>query len=135
MSFKKVKFFIGVLALIAFMSIGIFGLLQFNHANHSTETPMINCPYANNNYSLCDNNFDHINNWRQFSNVIIPSLVIFSLLVLGIFLYFFGKKNLLNQNQYFYKWKYYLYDKKLHTYKERTIKWLALFENSPSLSY
>ena len=99
------------------------------------EAPMINCPYAENGYSICENTLQHVDKWRQFSNVIFPSLFIFSFLILGIILYFFGKQNFLNQKRHFYKWKYYLYDKKLYTYQERIIKWLSLFENSPSFSY
>ena len=93
---------------------------------------MTNCPYAENGFSICENTFDHINKWHQFFNVITPSLFIFLLLILGIVLYFFGKQNFLNQKQYFYKWKYRLYDKKSCIYQEKVIKWLALFENSPS---
>ena len=129
------KYVFTKILIFSFIGIAVFGLLQFSHASHTPEAPMINCPYAENSYSICQSSLDHIKNWRQFSNVIIPSLSIFSLLVLGIVLYLFGKQNLLKQNQYFYKWKYFLYDQKLHTYKERIIKWLALFENSPSLSY
>ena len=135
MSFRNIKLFLGFFVLITFLSIGVFGLLQFNHIDHSVETPMINCPYSENGYSICENTLDHIAKWQQFLNVIFPSLLIFSLLILGIVLYFFGKQNFLNQKQYFYKWKYYLDDTKSYTYQERIIKWLSLFENSPSFSY
>ena len=129
------KYVFTTILIFSFVGIAVFGLLQFSHASHTPEAPMINCPYAENGYSICQSSLEHIKNWRQFSNVIIPSLSIFSLLVLGIVLYFFSKQNLLNQNLYLYKWKYYLNDQKLYTYKERIIKWLSLFENSPSLSY
>ncbi|OGI93942.1 hypothetical protein A3A03_03695 [Candidatus Nomurabacteria bacterium RIFCSPLOWO2_01_FULL_40_18] len=132
MNLRKIKFFLGILFLLIYLSIGVFGLFKFNHV---TEMPMPNCPYAQNSFSLCKNSFDHVNNWRQFSNTTFPSLFIFSLLILGIVLYLFGRQNFLNQKQYFYKWKYYLYDKKLQTYPNRIIRWLSLFENSPSLSY
>ena len=132
MILKNSKLFIGAFVLLAYISIGIFGLFKFNHMS---ETPMANCPYTQNSFSLCENSLTHINDWRQFSNATFPSLLVLSLLVLGIILYFFGKQNLLNQKQYFYKWKYYLNRKKLYTYEERIIKWLSLFENSPSLSY
>jgi len=129
------KILLACLTLFLYINISVFGLLSLFHFEHSAETPMINCPYAENGYSICQSSLDHIKNWRHFSNVIIPSLSIFSLLVLGIVLYLFGKQNLLNQDQYFYKWKYYLTNKKLLTYSGRIIKWLSLFENSPSLSY
>lgn len=132
MILKNKKLFIGIFILLAYISIGIFGLFKFNHM---TPVPMINCPYAQDSYSVCENSLDHINNWRQFSNTIFTSLFIFSLLILGIVLYFFGKENLFNQKQYFYKWKYYLNNKKLYTFQKRVIKWLSLFINSPSLSY
>ena len=135
MGFNRVKIFIGVFILLIYISIGVFGLLQLNHTSHSAEAPMINCPYATGGYSICENTLSHIENWQQFSNVIFPSLLIFPLLILGVILYLFGKQNFLNQNQYFYKWKYYLDNKKLYSRKQEIIKWLALFENSPSLLY
>ena len=132
MIIRNIKLLIGVCVLLAYMGIGIFGLFEFSHAN---EMPMENCPYAQNGYSLCENSFDHINNWRQFSNTTFSALFILSLLILGIILYFYNKRNFLKQNQYFYRWKYRLYDKKLNNYDNKIIKWLSLFENSPSFSY
>ncbi len=132
MSLRKIKLFIGVSALIAYISIGVFGLFNANQMNHMHGTPVSNCPYAQNGFSVCDNSLEHINNWRQFSNIIFPSLFIFSLLFLGIILYFYNKQNFLNQKKYFYRWKYYLYSKNLDTYPNKIIKWLSLFENSPS---
>lgn len=129
MTARKIKLFIGIFILLAYISIGVFGLLQFNHVS---ETPMMNCPYSENSFSLCENSFDHINNWRQFSNVIPSSLFIF--LFLGLILYFLCKQNFLNQRQYFYKWKYYLDNKKLLACPNRIIKWLSLLENSPSIN-
>lgn len=134
MTSRNIKLFIGISILLAYISIGVLGLLEFNHAVHSVEMPMVNCPYSENSSSLCDNSLNHINNWRQFSNVISPSFFIFSILILGIILHFFAKGNFLNQKQYFYKWKYYLYDKKLAKYPNRIIKWLSLLENSPAFS-
>jgi len=130
MRFLKTQFFIGAFVLLAYIGIGIFGLFQFGHMS---EAPMANCPYAENGFSVCANGLDHINDWRQFSNTTFSSLLIFSLLIiLGIIIYFFGHKNFLNQKQYFYKWKYYLYNKKLHDSPNKIIEWLSLFENSPS---
>ena len=129
MNLQKVKSFIGFFILFAYISIGIFGLFQFGHA---VEEPMLNCPYTEGGYSICNNSLSHINNWRQFSNAIFLSLLIFSFL--GLILYFFSKQNLLNQKQYFYKWKYYLDNKKLYKQSEGIIKWLSLLENSPSLA-
>ena len=132
MKLYNVKLFLSLFILFAYIGIGVFGLLRFSHMS---ETPMANCPYAENSFSVCDNGLGHINNWHQFSNTTIPALFIFSLLVLGIVLYFFGKQNFLNQKQYFYRWKYYPYNKKLYTYPNRIIKWLSLLENSPAFSY
>ncbi len=132
MSLHKSKLFIGVFVLLAYIGIGIFGLFSFNHM---TGTPMTNCPYAQNTSSVCKNSIDHINDWRKFSNATFSSLFVFSLLILGLILYFYDKLNFLKQRQYFYRWKYYLYSEKLYTYKQEITKWLSLFENSPSLSY
>lgn len=126
------KLFLGIFILLAYISIGIFGLVKLDHMSN---IPMENCPYAQNAYSLCETSLDHINNWRQFSNAIFPTLSLLSFLILGIILYFYNKQNFLKQSQYFYRWKYYLYNKKLDTYNNKIIKWLSLFENSPSLSY
>jgi len=62
-------------------------------------------------------------------------IIILMLLILGIILYFFGKQDFLNQKKHFYRWKYYLDNKKLYSYSDTITKWLSLFENSPSLSY
>ncbi len=132
MSLRNKKLFIGLFILFAYTSIGIFGLFQFSHM---TEIPMVNCPYAQNGFSICENGINHINDWHQFSNITLPSLFVFSLLILGVILYFFNECDFFDQKQHFYKWKYYLYDKKLYTFQNRIIKWLSLFENSPSLSY
>ncbi len=132
MVLRNTKLFIGIFILLAYLSIGVFGLFKFTHAS---EMPMPNCPYAQGDYSVCKNSFDHINNWRQFSNVTLAQLIVFSLLLLGIILYFYNKHNFSKQNQYFYRWKYYLYDKKIGTYDNKIIKWLSIFENSPPLSY
>src|SRR3989344_9589427 len=134
MKLYNAKLFLGFFILLAFISIGVFGLLQWNHTSHMAEAPMINCPYAENGYSICENTLQHVDKWRQFSNVIFPSLFIFSFLILGIILYFFGKQNFLNQEQYFFKYRYYLDNKKLHTFSDKITRWLSLFENSPSLS-
>lgn len=138
MNFYRTKFLISAFILLAFMSIGVFGLLQLNPmSNHvSEEAPMANCPYAENSYSVCQNGFDHINNWRQFSNTVLPSLLIFSVLILGVILYFLNRQNYLRQIALlFRKWKIYLDNKKLLSSPDKIIKWLSLFENSPSLKF
>lgn len=132
MKLYNAKLFSSAFVLLVYISIGVFGLLKFNH---TYEMPMVNCPYAENGFYVCDNSLDHINNWRQFSRVTFVSLFTLSLLLFGIILYFLNQKNFLNQEQYFYKWKYCLYNKKLYTYPNKIIKWLSLFENSPALLY
>ncbi len=132
MILRNIKLFIGVSVLLAYISIGVFGLFKLDHM---TETPMVNCPYAQNGYAICDNSFSHIGNWQQFSNAIFPSLFLLSLLALSLILYFWGKQNFLNQKQHFFSWRYYLDDKQSYSFKERIIKWLSLFENSPSFIF
>lgn|SRR3989344_3555013 len=134
MKLHRVKFFISIFIVLVYLSIGVFGLLQFSHASHS-EAPMLDCPYAPSGYSLCSNNLDHINNWQQFSNIILPTLFIFSLLIFGFILYLLHKQDLLNQNQYFYQRIRSEDNKKLYSYPDIITKWLSLFENSPSYSY
>lgn len=131
MTLRDIKLFIGISILFAYMSIGVFGLFKLDHM---AEIPMPDCPYAQNGSSLCENSFDHINNWHTFSNTVFSAIFIFTLLALGIILYFLNKQDFLNQKRYFYKWKYYLYNNNLYTYQSRIIKWLSLFENSPSLN-
>ena len=132
MSLRKNNFIIGVSVLLAFVGVGVFGLLPFGHAN-GMETPMVDCPYTESGSAICENTLDHIAGWQQFSNIIYPAL--FVLLVLAGILYFIGKQNFSNQRQRFFRWKSYLHNKKLYSYQEDIIKWLALFENSPSFSY
>ena len=127
------KLFLGFFILFALVGIGVFGLLQFNHAVHSAEAPIANCPYTGSGYSICQNTLNHINNWRQFFNVIFFAFSIFSFLILGIILYFLGR-NFLHRREYFYSWKYYLYHQKLYNSPDRIIKWLSLFENIPSFA-
>lgn len=134
MSFRKNNLFIGALVLIAFISIGVFGLLQFNHKSHATEVPMVNCPYAENGSSICENTLAHIANWEQFSSVVVSSIFIFTFLILGIF-YFLNWQDFLNQNTHFNKWRHFLHNKKPYSGAHKIIKWLSLFENSPSFSY
>jgi len=131
MSLFNTKLFIGLFILLAYISIGVFGLFQ---SSHISETPMMNCPYAENGFSVCENGLNHVNNWRQFSNTIFPSLFIFLILILGIVLYYFSKQNFLNLKQYFYKWKYFLDNKVLYKSPNKIIKWLSLLENSPSFA-
>ena len=132
MRFGKTKMFIfsAIFMLFAYIGIGVFGLLQYNSM---AEMPMADCPYAQNSYALCENVLDHIADWQQFSNVTIPSLLMFSLLILGIVIYFFDKQNILNQVQrLFYKWKYYINSKFSKIAFGKIIRYLSLFENSPS---
>ncbi len=128
MNLHKPKSFIVTLILLAYIGIGVFGLFQLGH---TTEMPMANCPYSVNSFSVCDGSINHIDHWRQFSNTTITSILIFSVLMLGIVLYFLNKHKLLNQKQYFYRWKYYIDNQKSSNYLYRIIKWLSLFENSP----
>ena len=131
MTLRNKKLLIGVFILFAYMSMGIFGSF---HMNHMTSTPMLDCPYAQNSFSICKNGLDHINDWHRFSNTVLPSLFIFSFLIFGMILFFFIKRNFLNQERFFYKLEYYLDNKELYFSREKIIKWLSLFENSPSLS-
>lgn len=124
------ELFLGVFILLSYISIGTFGLFEFNHM---FKTSMVDCPYAQNSYSLCENSLDHINNWRQFSNTILPSFLVFLILIitLGIILYFFDH-TFFDREKHFYKWKYYLHNKQIYTYQQEILRWLSLFENSPS---
>ncbi len=132
MNLRGAKFFIkllGFLIFFAYMSAGIFGLLQFSH---TSEMPMANCPYAQGAFSLCSNNFKHIDNWQEFSNVVSSSVFAFLILTLGIIFYFLEKINFSNLARNFYKRISYLRNNNLHKYLSEIIKWLSLFENSPS---
>src|SRR3989344_6074823 len=124
MSFSSnTKLLIGFFALIAFISIGVFGLFQFNHAIHPVETPMSNCPYTANGYSICQSTLNHINNWQQFSNITITSLFVFLLLISGFILYFIGKLRLPHFRPALSRWKHYLNNKKTYIPGEEFIKW------------
>lgn len=132
MILHNTKLFLGIFIFLAFISVAVFGLLQFNHINQSAEASMMDCPYAQNGYAVCENNLNHINIWQQFSNVTFPSLFALSFIILGLVLYFFGKQNLLNNiSQGLIR----LWRKKLFTRPQKIIRWLSLFINSPSRSY
>lgn len=129
---KLFKLSTGIFILLAYISIGAFGLFQFSHM---TSGPMANCPYAQNSFSVCENNLSHIDNWHQFSNAIFPAIFLLFLLAFSIILYFFDKRKFFNQIlRLFYRWKYYLDNDKLYSFPNKIIKWLALLENSPSFS-
>ena len=132
MSLRKAQFLIGIFIFLAYIGMGVFGLFQFDHI---TGTPMPNCPYAENGSAICKDSLSHINNWQQFANITFSPLFTLSLIILGIILSVLNKQNFLNQKWRLYKWKYYLYKKELYSYSQEIIKWLSLFENSPSLSY
>lgn len=129
MKFKNTKLFLGTFILLAYMGVGLFGLFQLGHT--AEMSPAMDCPYSLGSFSLCDNSISHIDHWHQFSNVTLTSVFIFSVLILGVILYFLSKQDFSIQEQYFYKWKYYLHNKKLYNHRYRIIKWLSLFENSP----
>ena len=132
MGLKNTKLFIGIFILLTYISIGVFGLFQMSHAS---DMPMANCPYSVGSYSVCENTISHIEHWHQFSNTIFAPLFIFSLLILGIVLYVFSKRSLLNKELHlFYKWKYYIDNKISYACLNKMIKWLSLFENSPPVS-
>ena len=132
MNFRNNNLIIGVFVLMAFLSMAVFGLLQFSHVMHSKEAPMVNCPYQENSYSICNNVLEHISTWQKFVNVISSSL--FVLFALFFILYFFSSYDFWKQKQKFFFWRYYLYHKSNPSTGE-LIKWLSLFENSPSFSY
>ncbi|MFA7192296.1 MAG: hypothetical protein WC089_03305 [Candidatus Paceibacterota bacterium] len=129
---KHIPILIATFALMGYLFVSMFGLLQFDR---TAGVMMDNCPYTQNNYSICENVFDHINNWQQFSNVIIPASFLSVLLAFVIIFFFINRKDFLQQVlRLFYRWKYYLYNKKFNTRLYKVIKWLSLFENSPSLA-
>jgi len=132
MILRNTKLFIGIILVFAFLSIGVFGLFQFNH---NSLMPMTDCPYLENGFSMCENIIDHINNWQQFINVVPTVLYVFSIVLLGLFLYFLDQRNFLNQKLYLYIWKYYIDNKVLYIFRHKIIQWLSLFENSPSFSF
>ncbi len=135
MNLVNKKLFIGVFILLAYIGIGVFGLFHFSNMS---EMSMTNCPYSENGFAVCDNSLEHINNWQQFSNVVVPSLFIISFLLLGFALYFFytqtvPQEELLILNRFRSRFRF--ADIILKTSQRSIIRWLSLFENSPSFSY
>lgn len=121
------KLFIGFLILTAFIGIGVFGLAA---GSHLPGTPMPDCPYAPGGFALCADTLEHIANWQEFSNIVLP--LVFVLLILAGVAYFLNQ-NLFNPKQHFYRRKD--SDAKKYFYTGTILKWLSLFENSPSLAY
>lgn len=114
--------YLGAILLVGFIGMAIFGLLQFGHAD---DAPMVNCPYAEGGFALCDNSLGHINNWQQFLNVIFPTILVLALAVAVI--YFTPD---FNPPKYFYRYKFDFRPK--FAYSQNITKWLALHENSPT---
>lgn len=136
-SVNRIRSFIGIAIVLAYMSIGVFGLFQMN--DHKFMAPTNDCPYALNSHALCDNGLSHINNWREFSNVVFPTLLTLSIILTIIFfaeaLNFFDRNKFLRQKLcLFYKWTQYLDDKFSHISKAKIVRWLSFFENSPSVN-
>lgn len=133
MNLRNIKLFIGVAVLLAYISIGVFGLFQINH--HKNIISMNNCPYSLNSQSVCDNGLSHISNWKRFSNFVFPILLVISLLFFAVVLYFFDRNKFLRQKlSIFYQWAYYLDDKFGHILRQKITKWLSRFENSPPVN-
>lgn len=131
MNLSGTKSFIGIFVLLAFISIGVFGLLQFTH---SADMPMANCPYSPNSFSICENTLGHIGQWQNFLSVILPAL--FVLLLAGAILFYFKKlPDFLDVRFCFLRRKYVRNNEKLYSPRREGIKWLSLLENSPSLAY
>lgn len=132
MSLQNTKLFIGGILLLAYVSIGVFGLFQFNHTN---KVLMNDCPYSLNTYSICKDSIDHINNWHIFSNAVFPALIILSIILFIITSYFFDRNKFFRQNLgQFYEWAYDLDDKFFQIYHRKITYWLSLFENSPPVN-
>jgi len=126
MKLRNLKF-IGILILLAYLGIGVFGLFPFSHASQMHTT---NCPYALGSSSVCQNNIEHIDHWLKFSNTTFKSQFVFSFLILGIILYLFNAGSFLDPKRYFYVRK----RDTTYTSLEKIIKWLSLFENSPPVN-
>ncbi len=127
MQLNQRKFFLGLIVLIAYVGIGALGVVAFGH---TSEAPMPNCPYAPGEFALCSDTLEHVSNWQAFSNIILP-LIFISLVLVG-FLYLLIP-NILNPESFFYR----LQDSNTQKsfYVGVILKWLSLFENSPSLAY
>lgn len=131
MNLSGTKSFISIFILLAFVGVGVFGLLQFSH---SADMPMANCPYSPSGYSICENTLGHIGKWQNFLSVTLPALFVL-LLTVAILLYFRKLLDLLNSRFNFLRRKYVRNNEKLYSPQRTVIKWLSLLENSPSLVY
>lgn len=120
--------FIAALAILAYSSIGVFGLL---HLNHSGEMPMMNCPYSQGGSAICKNTLDHINDWREFSLAIILPVLLFSILAFTV-LFFFKLRDYLKLLQYQPNFERDPEKQGITLFFSILTRWLALFENSPN---
>ncbi len=132
MNLRNKQLLIGIILLLAYVSIGVFGLLQMNHDESMVSAG--DCLYALNSYAICDNGLSHINNWRVFSNFILPTILAISLLCFVIALFLDRHKFLRQKLRLSYGWTQYLDDKFSHIFRKKIIYWLSLFENSPPVS-
>lgn len=133
MSLQNKKLSIGVILLLAYISISVFGLFQMNH--NKTTVPMNDCPYILNTHAMCDNGLSHINHWREFSNFVFPTLFILSMILFTLALCFFDRnKFLLQKLILFHRWTQYLDYRFYYLSRGKLIHRLSLFENSPPVN-
>lgn len=129
---------IAIFVFIAFMSMFVFGITSITNMNMD-QNANNNCPIALGGDSTCppgllETTIHHLSIYQSFFNIFISENVFLlaSLIIFLAFLYLFNKRlifefNILDFSRCLYP------KKKFRSFKSRKIiKWLSLFENSPS---
>ena len=78
---SKIAPIAGLIILVSYIWIAVFGLLQTAHASNSHTHSA--CPYMVGQHSICSMDvFDHLQAWQAFSTVTVPVLEILAFAVL-----------------------------------------------------
>jgi hypothetical protein len=78
---KTLKSIIAALALAAFLTVGVFGMIAMTGHHHEP-----GCPFMPGEQAICQMDvFDHISAWQEAFTAVVPSLIILLLAVAVVF--------------------------------------------------
>jgi hypothetical protein len=104
-SMKTLYWVIGLLILISYIWIAVFGLFQVTHMSHMG-TGMHHCPFMIGQQSICPMDaVHHLQMWQVFSTVVIPlfEILLFSLCVFVVLRFWYSSPPLFSFTRQQYK--------------------------------
>lgn len=99
---------ISLLVLFLYLLFPAYVFQNVNSMNHSHAKPMVDCPFMTDTTAMCPVKFlNHLKSWKDLT-LLIPSLKIFSILLLFLFLLFlsFTPPKSYKENSYIKKQKF-----------------------------